>query len=221
MLASDALPLDAKDIGLINVRELSLRGDGLANRLSGSFRAYPQGRLTIAEKVRFARNAKSEVLEIGTGLTAFAKSFTGQRPGEFQDHIAALVRRGVSVKCYAVDPHYEPAQRYLRECGDRQYESDILRARKQILAERRRLLACGTAGSLEYYVYSRIPFFHCLCCDSDDPADGSMLFSYYLPGVPRASCPVYLISRASEPELYDKHLASVRLVQQHSREIEA
>lgn len=211
--------LEAKGAGRLHLWEISTHRDGLIDRIATPFRVYAAGRVSIEEKVQFARHATTEVIEIGTGLTSFAKYFRGQRPGEFRDHIAELLRNGVTVKCFAVDPTYEPARLALREADEPDYESDSLRARRLILNERHRLLAKAYRGQLEYYTYQHVPSFHAICVDGEDPENGRILFAPYLPGLSRAECPVYQVSRIADAELYDKFWRAIQAVQRLGTEL--
>jgi class 3 adenylate cyclase len=210
---------DAKGIGRITVRELAASTNNFFNRIVTPFSVSAGGRLSIAEKTRFVNRAEQEVIEIGTGLTSFAKYFTGQKPEEFQDHIGNLLRRGVTVKCYAVNPEYDPARLYLQDAADQNYVQDLMRARELILEERKAFLSQGFPGALEYYRYSSVPEFHCICVDRDDELNGRILFSPYMPGVSRAAAPVYQVSAVTNRELFNKYIASVRAIGAKAEEI--
>lgn len=109
LILSDSFTADAKGVGTLKLWELSTKELGLIGRLGAPFRVYAGGRPSIEEKVQFMSSAKAEVIEVGIGLTTFAKYFTGQKPKEFSDHIARLLQRGVSIKCLAADPSYSGA----------------------------------------------------------------------------------------------------------------
>jgi len=219
IVVGDMFRSEAKGFELLELWEVSTRQLGLVNRIMTPFRIHAGGRPSIEEKVQFVNCAQSEVLEIGTGLTAFAKYFTGQKPKEFRNHIRDLLKRGVTVKCYALDPGYKPAASCLAEEGDDRYAQDILRAREMILAERRRFLVQGYGGQLEYYSYRAIPRFHCICVDGLDPTNARMLFQPYLLGLSRAECPVYELSRVANHELFDKYWAAIYDLQTRGTEV--
>jgi class 3 adenylate cyclase len=218
---SNTFHADVKGIGDMVLRELAKDRSRFVNQIVTPFQVHAAGRLSIEEKVRFVNTAMHEVIEIGTGLTTFAKYFTGQKPKEFQHHIRDLLRRGVSVKCYAVDPAYDAAALYLRDQGDNKYAGDLERARDMILKERRQFLSHGMPGTLEYYRYRLAPQFHCICVDAADRMNGKILFSPYLPGVTRSEAPVYQVSAVTDPELFSKYVAGVRAVEAASEEIRA
>jgi class 3 adenylate cyclase len=92
----------AKGIGPIELFELCLGAHWrLKKELATPFDLIISGRPTISEKLALISNAKSEIIEIGIGLTSFAQYFTGQKPEEFRDPIRQLVRGGVNLKWVA------------------------------------------------------------------------------------------------------------------------
>jgi class 3 adenylate cyclase len=210
---------DARGIGRLRLWEISLQRLGLVNRIMTPFQVYPAGRMSIEEKVQFMSRAETEVVEIGTGLTAFAKYFTGQKPAEWRSPVRELLRRGVFVRCYAADPEYPATKAYLDDCGDTDYEEDSKRARRMIIRERNECIAQNLPGALEYNVYRRVPEFHCICVDGNDPVNGRILISPYLPGVSRSECPVYQVSAIADRELYAKYLAAIREIQNGGTEV--
>ncbi|MGQ0650853.1 MAG: adenylate/guanylate cyclase domain-containing protein [Betaproteobacteria bacterium] len=219
LILSDPFTAEAKGLGTLRLWEISTKELGLIGRLGAPLRVYAHGRPSIEEKVQFMSSAKFEVVEVGIGLTTFAKYFTGQKPREFRDHIARLLQRGISVKCLAADPGYKGAIFGFAERKEGHYKTDLLRARQQILSERRALLTKGYPGRLEYHAYRAIPEFSCICVDAADAENGRMLFAPYVAALPRAECPTYQIGRASEPELFDKYWKAIERLQQRSREV--
>ncbi|OLC66024.1 MAG: hypothetical protein AUH79_06690 [Betaproteobacteria bacterium 13_1_40CM_4_64_4] len=219
LILSEPFTADAKGVGSLKLWELSTKDLGLIGRLGAPFRVYAVGRPSIEEKVQFMNSAKAEVIEVGIGLTTFAKYFTGQKPKEFKDHIARLLQRGVSVKCLAADPNYKGAAVGFAERKETHYKADLLRARQMILKERHALLTKGYPGRLEYHAYRSIPEFSCICVDGTDPDNARMLFAPYVAALARAECPTYQIARASEPELFEKYFKAIVRLQQRSREL--
>ena len=49
--------------------------------------------------------------------------------------------------------------------------------------------------------------------------DGRMLLSPYLPGLQRAECPVFQVSRTANRELFDKYWIAIQEIQRRSTEI--
>ncbi len=217
LVVSALFTMQAKGTGALHLCEISTHDLGLIGKIGSHFHIHTAGRLAIEEKVQFMCQADSEIIEIGTGLTSFAKYFTGQKPKEFKDHIRKLLSRGVSVKCFAVDPEHGPA--IASVAGAKEYLGDSMRAKELIIEERKTFLAQGLPAELEYYCYRTAPVFHCLCIDGTDALNARMLFSPYLPGLSRAECPVLQVSRIAMPELFEKYWSAVEVVQRQSVEV--
>jgi hypothetical protein len=219
ILPGKSFQVEAKGLGLVELYEVSLQGIGLVNRIMTPFSVHADGRRSISEKVHFISQAESEIVEVGTGLTSFAKYFTGQKPNEWRTHIRNLIRRGVSVKCYAVHPNYQPAKGYLNNRGEERYRDELLRSRTTLLEERKYLLSQGYDAQLHYFAYKCVPSFHCLCVDGADARNGRMLFPPYLPGLSRAETPVCQVSRIASPDLFEKFWRAVQAIQSRSEGI--
>lgn len=203
----------AKGIGPVDLYEVSLKGHwNPKSQLATPFTVEATGRPTISEKIALIRNAKTEIVEIGIGLTSFAQYFKGQRPDEFADPIRELVRSGVNLTCFALDPDYEPGTAWLAEQDDDDYQQAATRARQLLLDEAKRCRQNNYLGRLTYHTYRRVPEFWCLGVDVDDPLDGRMFFQPYLMGVARSATPVVQVSRTSYPRLYKTYLQSVHAV---------
>lgn len=184
----------------------------MVGRIATPFLVHAGGRLPVREMIQFMDHAQQEIIEIGTGLASFAKYFTSMRADEFRDPLRQMLKRGITLKCFALDPDYEPGIAYLREQGDEHYALEVESARRRIMAERRACASLGYQGKIEYHLYRRIPSFYCLCVDPKDRANGRMEFSPYVGGHSRSAYPVQQLSRQSYRDLYDKYLTSVELV---------
>lgn len=209
----------AKGIGDIRLHELAMRGGWkLKKQLATPFQVIANGRPSLAEKLALLDNAQDEIIEIGIGLTSFARYFTGQKPEEFRDPIRRLVRRGVDVKCFALDPGHKAGVAWLAEQGDPDYQASAAAARKILEAEGRFYRNNDYRGTLSYYAYRRVPEFWCLGVDVEDDLNGRMFFASYLMGIPRPENPVFQLSRTSQPALYQTFLRAVREVREASEE---
>jgi class 3 adenylate cyclase len=209
----------AKGIGPIDLYELSLEAHWrLKQELATPFNLITGGRPTISEKIALISNAKSEIIEIGIGLTSFAQYFTGQKPEEFRDPIRRLVRGGVNFKCFALDFTHGPGRAWLAEQDNQDYPDEATIARRRIEDEAKQYRYEEYRGRLTYHTYKRVPGFWCLGVDVEDQLDGRMFFAPYLMGVPRSALPVVQVSRTSNPELYEKYLQSVRALRAASSE---
>ncbi|MBM0126710.1 adenylate/guanylate cyclase domain-containing protein [Pimelobacter simplex] len=209
----------AKGVGALDLFEIAMGARwNLRDQLATPFSVNPEGRPTVSEKIALLRNAQSEIIEIGIGLTSFAQYFEGQNPGEFRDPIRALVRGGVILKCFAMDPAYEPGQAWLAEQDNVHYPTEAALAKERILREAKFQRENHYRGSTEYYTYKRVPEFWCLGVDVEDAVDGRMYFASYMMGIPRAATPVIQVSRTSNPDMYEHFLTSIRAVREASTE---
>jgi class 3 adenylate cyclase len=209
----------AKGIGTIELFEVCLDTRWrLKKELATPFDLITSGRPSLSEKLALINNAKSEIIEIGIGLTSFAQYFTGQKPEEFRDPIRQLVRTGVNLKCFALDFGHEPGRAWLAEQDNPDYPEEAVIARRRIEGEGRHYSYEEYRGGMYYHTYRRIPEFWCLGVDVDDALDGRMFFAPYLMGVPRSALPVVQVSRTSNPELYEKYLDSVHALRAASDE---
>jgi class 3 adenylate cyclase len=209
----------AKGIGRIDLYEVALPAHWpLKNKLATPFEIIKSGRPSLDEKLALIRDAKTEIIEIGIGLTSFAQYFTGQKPAEFRDPIRRLVRGGVNLRCFALDTEHQAGLDWLMEQGNRTYLDEARFARERLEAEARHYEYEDYRGRLEYHTYRRVPEFWCLGVDVEDPVYGRMFYAPYLMDVSRSENPVFQVSRTSDNELYSKFLASVQAVRRASDE---
>jgi class 3 adenylate cyclase len=209
----------AKGIGTIELFEVCLSARWkLKKELATPFDLIASGRPSLSEKLALISNARSEIIEVGIGLTSFAQYFTGQKPGEFRDPIRQLVRKGVNLRCFALDFDHEPGRAWLAEQENPDYAEEATFARRRLEEESSLYRYEDYLGSLFYHTYRRIPEFWCLGVDVDDDLYGRMFFAPYLMGVLRSALPVAQVSRTSNPELYEKYLDSVHALRAASDE---
>jgi hypothetical protein len=216
---SGALQVNAKGLTDLEVYELSLQSLGLSQAVVTPFEIYPAGRMGIGDKASFARKALKEIKEFGTGLTAFARYFTGNRPDEFKDHIRDILARGVDLNCYGLAPN-SPWVEFVKQTSGSDYVEEAARARAAILKERNEFIAQGLAGELRYFEYDHVPEFHGFCIDPDDDMNAQIMISFYLPGMTRAEAPVYQVARSAQPELFDKYRTAMRAVEATAEQVD-
>jgi class 3 adenylate cyclase len=187
-----------------------------------AFRLYEGGRLPLAEKAKFLESAQSEVIEIGIGLVTFATYFHKFDKSLFKEPVRRMIKRGVSLKCFAIDPDTENAKIY---CKDRQ-ESDYLRDAKgafdQLRTVKEEFLRDQLPGSFELYTFHHIPYFHAMCADigEDQPSrNGRIVVSNYLFATKRADCPGLSFSARSNPKLFGTYWKSIRAMTSESHRL--
>ena len=217
----DTNPRDAhaKGVGPLQLYELWLEGDWQPKRqLATPFSVIADGRPTLSEKLALVREAKSEIIEVGIGLTSFALYFTGQKPEEFRDPLRKLVRGGVNLKCFALDPTYQPGLDWLNEQGNADYLTEAAIARNRLQQESKYCRSEHYVGRFTYHQFRRVPEFWCLGVDIDDPVDGRMFFAPYMMGLARSTMPVVQVSRSSNAVLFDKYVLSIHELRANSDE---
>jgi len=172
-------------------------------------RIVPEGRWTTGSKVEFFKNAGSEVIELGIGLRSFSGYFFRKKPEDFKEPVLDLLGKGVVFRCIMVDPDSSIAKEYAKESGDSDYLDAISRSRERLTELSNEFREMELPGRFDILLHSRIPYFHAVCVDPDLP-QGRMYVSHYLYGTRRSEAPGILISRLSNPKLFEKYLTSMR-----------
>ena len=207
---SESITIRAKGVGVIEACELVAKGD----RPTGfdgvsSFTIHEGGRLSLPEKVEFLEGARSEIIELGIGLTTFAQYFVSRKPSEFRDHVWRLLAVGVDLKCFALDTDCEGGKQYAKHCFDPGYLRDMKASSETLRTVSEDARSMGLKGGLEMHVYSCLPLFHCVCVDGGDASRGRLTVSHYIHGVRRAECPVMQFTRKSNPAMFRTYWRSV------------
>jgi class 3 adenylate cyclase len=209
----------AKGIGSLSVYEVALREHWrLRRQLATPYFVDASGRPSFAEKVAILQGARSEIIEIGIGLTSFARYFTEERPEQFRDPLREHIKRGVNLRCFMADPEYRPAAAWIEEQGDQDYPAGAAAARRILENEARLYKREHYGGRLHVYTYRRIPEFWCLGVDVDDEREGRMFYASYILGRRRSENPVTQVSRSSNPELYEVFHSSIEAIRNASTE---
>ncbi len=211
-----------KGCGPVEVHELSTRTWRFQTEpldLGGQIRVHEDGRLSLADKVAFLEGARSEVIEFGVGLQTYVSYFLSRRSGEYADHVVALLRRGVRVKCAALDPDFEGASLYCADRGEPEYADAIRAMIPKLDRIRGEVLARAGGGSFELYLYAHLPSFHAVVVDGADERRARMTVSNYLFGIPRSRCPVLQFSKSSSPTLFATYWGSIQRLLDGSRRV--
>ena len=209
----------AKGIGSLSIYEVCLRDHWrLRRQLATPYFVDPNGRPSFAEKVAILEGARHEIIEIGIGLTSFARYFTEERPEQFRDPLREHVKHGVNVKCFMADAEYPPAAAWVEEQGDPDYAAGAMAARRILENEARFYKRENFDGRLHVYTYRRVPEFWCLGVDVNDEREGRMFYASYILGRRRSENPVTQVSRSSNPKLYEVFLSSIEAIRNASTE---
>lgn len=176
---------------------------------------HDEGRVSLQQKTGFIADAKKEVIEVGVRLNSFSSYFISQNESAYKTHITELLRRGVNIKGYLLDPECNEARIYFEDRARVQsFEKESIAEIRKVM-QRLRLLctefeAMQLEGKFEIYLYRHIPYSLYLVVDGETD-EGKMMVSPYLYGVRRANCPVMEFSKKGRRSLYRRHWESVQL----------
>lgn len=182
---------------------------------------YPAGRLSVQEKVAFISTAREEVVEVGVRLNSFSNYFITQNENVYQAHILELLRRGVHIRGYLIDPDSNEASLYFKDRGSVQSAEKGATDEIKKIIERLKNIAAELApepwpGKFEIFKYKHLPYGFFLVVDGHSDT-GKMLISPYLFGIRRANCPVMAISKKDQPSLFRKYWESVQYMIQDAQ----
>ena len=179
------------------------------------FTFHSDGRVSIKHKTNFIQSAQSEIIEVGIRLKTFADYFYSRNEQEFKVHIISLLKRGVKMRFYMLDPDSNEASLYFRDRSKVQEEEmDSINEMKKILSRINKIHSEFEkeqfTGTFELYLYKHVPTNHYLVIDGNRPS-GKMMISHYLYGLRRSECPVMEIDKHSQSNLFKKYFKSLNL----------
>jgi hypothetical protein len=175
---------------------------------------HDHGRLPIHQKVDFFSRANKEIVELGITLNSFSSYFFTRNEYEFKIPVMDVLKRGVDLHCYLLDPVCNEAHLYFED------RSRIIPDEKQGIEkinkslERLRKVAAffdkeGFPGTFQVFTYRHIPTNYFLLVDPGS-AQGEMMISHYIYGQLRAQCPVLEIHRKNNSSLYRRYWQSAQ-----------
>ncbi len=184
-------------------------------KANSGFIIHKEGRLGAAEKAIFMAGASREIIEIGLRLNSFASYFTSLKEQEYKNHIIVLLRKGVNIKVYLLDPKTREADLYFNDRSKSQPSEknsiqDIMNAIERLKEVATEFENMKLTGTFEIYTYQHFPSGMFLIVDGGR-ATGKMLVSHYLFGMRRAHCPVMEFTKADQSLLFSKYWESVQL----------
>jgi len=192
------------------------------NKQSG-FIFHEEGRLSTTEKIRFITDTKKEIIEFGITLNSFSSYFYNRKSKEFKVPILELLNKGVSLKCYLLDPNCNAARFYFEDRKsillDNNGEEKIRTSIKRLQALRNEINLMNLKGSIHIYTYKHIPNNYFLAIDSEEK-NGKMMVSHYLYGERRADCPVFEFTKRDNPQLYKLYKSSLNNLISNARLLE-
>ncbi|MBL7828867.1 MAG: hypothetical protein JNJ57_19690 [Saprospiraceae bacterium] len=185
---------------------------------------FSNGRITVQQKTEFIAEARKEVIEVGARLNSFSSYFFSQNESEYKNHIIALLKKGVHIRSYLLDPVSKEAMMYFNDRAEvLPLEKESIEDMKKIIYKLKLVQAefrkMNLAGNFEIYTYKHIPFSQFLIVDGAE-VGGKMMMSHYLYGIKRADCPVFEISRANHSRLFKKYWESVQLFLRNAQRLD-
>lgn len=143
----------------------------------------------------------------------------------YQNHIITLLKNGVTVKCYMIDPNSPRARIYFEDRNNANEDSSEIEALKRLPTIKKRLIKIakrlndkGHKGQFQVYTYDHIPYNHFLTVDKDSP-HAKMLVSHYIYGIARSKSPLLVFSKKEQPDLYNLYLESLEKMIQGATQI--
>lgn len=179
------------------------------------------GRLSIEEKASYIANAQKEVVEVGIRLKSFSEYFFSRKESEYKSYIINLLKRGVAIKGYMLDPDSQEASIYFTDRAKVQHsESESLdemrRIKKRLSQLMHEFKHASYPGTFEIYLYRHIPYNLFILVDGQT-AHGKMMVSHYMYGIRRAECPVLEFTKSQHPALFRKYLDSMKYCMKDAR----
>lgn len=178
---------------------------------------HQEGRLEVAQKVDFFSTAKSEIIEFGITLNMFTIYLMNKNPKEFRNPLLELLKKGVQIKCYLLDPEWNGTRQYFED--RKTVLKEDVNGIEKIRTSLRRFKIFNSEIStkdyrknLEIYTYRHFPSNYFLAIDKDAKSIPKMMVSNYLFGEKRAYCPVIEFTRQDQPILFHRYKDSLEKI---------
>jgi hypothetical protein len=208
VIIGEPIPTVLKGYGQNEVHEISTKTSGLRNKIVVPFYINEKGRMTIQEKLGFFHNARSEIIEIGIGLSEFTNYLTQHHPSEFKNPVKDLLKKGINIKCVLADPDYMFKIAKLRNDIDIEYQTRVSNNLIKLKEAKSEFDTEQLSGSFQIFVSKELSLFHATCIDLNDEW-GKMITSNYLPNIAKSMCPSMIFSQQSNPILYNTYTLSI------------
>jgi class 3 adenylate cyclase len=203
---SESFDIDIKGYGNYKLYEIGTSTIPLKHKINIELSLSEKGRLPLKQKVNFVKTAKKEVIEIGSGIRQFSQYFVNQNSSQFKEPIEELLKKGVNIKCFAVD--YD----WVLKNGKKMFDDiDYFKQiRKNLLSldMTKKEITKNKKGKFEIYTYKEIPYFHAFAVDLNTN-DGKLIISNYLPSLKKSECPVLEFSKKSNPDMFQQYKKAI------------
>lgn len=189
------------------------------------FILHAEGRLEIPEKVEFLSTAKKEIIEFGLTLNSFSSYLLSRKSKDFKEPLLELLRQGVHIRCYLMDPDWSGTSRYFDDrvvaINEGLHGIDKIKASIQKLKVFHQEIATfNHPGTFEVFKYRHFPNNYFLIIDQEDHASAKMMVSNYLYGLQRAMTPVMEFSRAEQSTLFIRYSESFKKITRDAKKID-
>ncbi len=186
----------------------------IKSAITNGIEFHLDGRVKVEYKTEFFSSAEKEVIEIGLRLNTFTNYFTSLNPTIYKNHIIDLLKKGVDVKAYLIDPesnearlYFEDRARYQRQ--EKKGTEDVQRIIERLAEVVEEINAQGYTGKFHVYKYKHMPYANFFVVDGD-AKKGKMIVSHYIYGVKRAEGPSWEFSKQSNNHLFTIYWESVQ-----------
>lgn len=184
------------------------------------FKIHEEGRISPSEKTIIMAQAKQRIVKIGLAMRTLTKSFTGERPGKFREHIETLLKKKVDFEFYLIDPNWEGTKLYFSDRNEVEYVDDIQKSIDALKREKINFNKKGLEGKFDIYTYQNLPSMNMMCIDPDE-VDSRMVVTPYLCGLRRSECPVFEFTKQSHRKWFETYWKGFDiLIRERSKPVE-
>ena len=195
---------------------------------SRSFKApeltlHASGRFSVEEKSLFISGAQEELVELGVRLNSYTSYFISHSDSAFKNRIIELLKSGVNMRGYLLDPESQEARIYFNDRTRAQkFEKDALEESKRNIDRLKTICqefnGMSFKGTFDIFLYRHIPYTQLIVVDSQAER-AKMMVSPYLYGLKRANCPVFVFSKKNQSLLFRKYWESFQLYTSNAEKI--
>jgi hypothetical protein len=189
-------------------------GENEEKRQNSGILLHLEGRVSLAQKKEFISTAQKSIIEVGIRLNTYTNYFISQKEQAYRADIIELLKKGVTIKNYFLNPESAEAMLYFKDralvqASEKVAIEEIKRIKDRLQEISNEFGAMKMRGSFSVFSYKHIPYNHFLVVDGDQPT-AKMMVSHYLYAIRRADCVVMQFSKADEPVLYRKYWDSLQ-----------
>lgn len=179
-------------------------------------------RRKIDQKIVFYEKATVEIIEVGAALRTLSTYFHSIAPSDFENHIIALLKKGVKIKLLLLDPKSPYATVYANYLKENNQTSDYIAKLEDSISNfkelDKRLKDQKLIGTVEVYLYNAIPCFNIVLIDKDGD-NGNAYISSYIHNTSGNATPGFEFSKRGNSDMYKQYQKSVESLLTTSKKI--